>query len=87
MLDAANVGAALGSAMKYGVPNVEKNFPGQGHVFMQAVMEQLAGLGVPGAQGLLPKTPVLGGMQVAHEHQHSSPSAGASYSSRGASLG
>lgn len=51
MIDAAIVGASLGSAMKYAVPTLEE-LGYDSRDFMRQVMQQLSGQGVPGAQGL-----------------------------------
>lgn len=56
----AVVGNMLATAMQHAVPNVERYYPGQNGDFMNLVMDHLAGMGVPGAAGLRPSTPVLG---------------------------
>ncbi len=51
MINAAIVGASLGSAMKYTAPALEKmGFDARD--FMREVMEQLSGQGIPGAEKL-----------------------------------
>ncbi len=56
MINAAIVGASLGSAMKYAAPAVEK-LGFDTREFMREVMEQLGGQGIPGADNLMAALP------------------------------
>jgi hypothetical protein len=76
MINAAIVGSSLGSAMKYAAPALAA----QGYdtkAFMNEVMEQLSGQGVPGAANLIPSTQISGGIESAQAANPQVPNLGA----------